>query len=314
MDIAVTGATGFLGSALVRQHLQRGDSIRVLARDPHAAARRFPSARVFRGDLASAETISEDFVANADVLYHCAAEGQDEAKMEATNIGGARALARIAAGKIGRWVQLSSVSVYGAVRTGTITEDSPINPDSLYGRTKTESEAAVLAEGAAGGYEVTIVRPSKILGLGMPNDSLFRLFAMMERGWFCFIGQPHAVMNLIHVDTVATALVLCGTHRSAAGRTYNLSEQISIEELVAIVADEITVRRPTLRLPEQLFRVLASVFGRLPRVPLTHRRLDAVTLHARFASERIARELAHNPVVSLEAGLRELARSWKLTR
>ena len=314
MDIAVTGATGFVGSALVRQHIQRGDSIRVLVRDPYATARRFPSVHVFRGDLASAETISEDFVADADVLYHCAAEGQDEARMEAINIGGTRALARLAAGKIGRWVQVSSVSVYGAVRAGTITEDSPINPDSLYGRTKTESEAAVLAEGAAGGYEVTIVRPSKILGLGMPDDSLFRLFAMMERGWFCFIGRPHAVMNLIHVDTVATALLLCGTRRSAAGRTYNLSEQISIEELVAIVADEIGVRRPTLRLPEQLFRVLASVFGRLPGVPLTHRRLDAVTLHARFASERITRELAHNPVVSLKAGLRELVRSWKLHR
>ncbi len=78
MDIAVTGATGFVGSALVRQHLQRGDSIRVLVRDPHATARRFPSVRVFRGDLAFAETISEDFVANADVLYHCAAEGQDD--------------------------------------------------------------------------------------------------------------------------------------------------------------------------------------------------------------------------------------------
>jgi nucleoside-diphosphate-sugar epimerase len=234
--------------------------------------------------------------------------------MEAINIGGTRALARLAAGRIGRWVQVSSVSVYGAVRAGTITEDSPIEPDSLYGRTKSESEAAVLAEGAAGGYEVTIARPSKILGLGMPNDSLFRLFTMIERGWFCFIGEPHAVMNLIHVDTVASALVLCGTRRSAAGRTYNLSEQISIEELVAIVADELGIRRPTLRLPELPFRVLASVFGRLPGVPLTHRRLDAVTLHARFASERITRELSHNPVVSLEAGLRELARSWKLNR
>jgi hypothetical protein len=39
-----------------------------------------------------------------------------------------------------------------------------------------------------------------------------------------------------------------------------------------------------------------------------------VTLHARFASERIAQELALGPVVSLEAGLRELARSWKLYR
>src|SRR5258708_31932345 len=147
--MAVRGATGFVGRVVVRQHIQRGDSIRVLVRDPYATARRFPSVHVFTGDLASAETISEDFVANADVLYHCAAEGQDEARMEAINIGGTRALARLAAGRIGRWVQGSSVSVYGAVRAGTITEDNPIDPDSLYGSAKSASGGGVLAGGAA---------------------------------------------------------------------------------------------------------------------------------------------------------------------
>src|SRR5258708_8482757 len=120
--MAVRGATGFVGRVVVRQHIQRGDSIRVLVRDPYATARRFPSVHVFTGDLASAETISEDFVANADVLYHCAAEGQDEARMEAINIGGTRALPRLAPGTTRPWVQVTTVSVYGPAPPAPITE------------------------------------------------------------------------------------------------------------------------------------------------------------------------------------------------
>lgn len=314
MEIAITGASGFVGAALVRSHLERGDSVRVLVRNLGAAVCRVPSVRAFQGDLAIAGAVPEDFVAHADVLYHCAAELRDGRRMEAVNIEGARALARLAAGRIGRWVQVSSASVYGAVRSGTVSEDSPLQPDSRYGRTKAEAETVIRAAGAAGGYGVTIVRPSNVFGPGMPGASLFKLFAMIERGLFCFVGKPRAMMNYVHVDNIVAALVRCGTHERAAGRTYNLSDQMPIENMVAIIADEIGVRRPRLRLPEPPLRVLASAFGWVPGVPLTHRNLDALTRHASYASDRIWQELAYNSVVSLEAGLRELVRRWKRGR
>lgn len=310
VDVSVTGATGFLGASLVRFHLRRGDSIRVLARDPRAAERLFPSARVFHGDLKAAQAIPADFVAEADVLYHCAAEMHDERDVWLTNVAGTRALARLAAGKVGRWVQASSASVYGAVRDGVVTEDSPIQPDSAYGRTKAEAEAAVLAEAAAGGFEAVVVRPSNIFGPGMRSGALFKLFSMIRRGWFCFIGQPGAVMNYIHVDNVASGLALSATSDAAGGRVYNLSQQISIEQLAAIAADEMGVREPRFRMPEAPMRVLASLFERVAGSPLTHRNLDALTQRAHYASERIARDLGYNAPVNLETGLRELVKSW----
>ena len=311
MDVSVTGATGFLGASLVRFHHRRGDSIRVLARDPRAAERLFPSARVFQGDLKAAQAIPVDFVAEADVLYHCAAEIYDERDVRPTNVAGTRALARLAAGKVGRWVQVSSASVYGAVRDGVVTEDSPIRPDSEYGRTKAESEATVLAEAAAGSFGATIVRPSNIFGPHMTSRSLFKLFAMISRGWFCFVGRPGAVMNYIHVDDVVGALALCGTSDAAIGRTYNLSHWISIERVAEIAADEIGVRRPSLRVPETPLRLLASLLERVPGSPLTHRNLDAITQRAHYASDRIVRDLAYNAQVDLEMGLRELVRTWQ---
>lgn len=314
MEIAITGASGFVGGALVRKHLECGDTVRVLVRDPGAAVCRLPSVRNFQGDLAHADTIPADFVAGADVLYHCATEVRDERLMQAANVEGTRALARLAAGRIDRWVQVSSAAVYGAVRSGMIAEDNPLRPDSLYGRTKTESEEIVRAMAAAGGFGLAVVRPSNIFGAGMSSTALFRLFGMIEGGLFCFIGKPQAMMNYVPVDNVAAALVLCGTRAAAAGRTFNVSDQLPIEPFVAIVAEAIGVRPPTLRLPELPLRVLASALGMLPGSPLTHRHLDALTLHAWYSSENIRRELAYNPAVSLEAGLRELARYWKRRR
>lgn len=310
MDVSITGATGFVGASLAEYHLERGDSVRVLARDPRAAAARFPSARVFHGDLKAAHAISTDFVDKVDVLYHCAAEIYDEREVTETNVAGTRALARLAAGRVRRWVQVSSVSVYGAVRAGVVTETSPIRPDSAYGRTKAESEAAVWAEAATGGFEATVVRPSNIFGPRMSSGSLFKIFAMIERGLFCFVGPPGATMNYIHVDNVASALVLCATSEAAAGRTYNLSQTISIEQLADIAADEIGVRRPSLRIPENLMRFLATALDRVPGSPLTHRNLDALTQRAQYATDRIHRELAYNAAVSFETGLRELVKTW----
>ena len=314
MDIAITGASGFVGGALVRKHVERGDAVRVLVRDPDAAICRLPSVRIFYGDLARSETVPADLLAGADVLYHCAAEIRDERLMEATNVRGTRALARAASGQVRRWVQVSSASVYGAVRSGTVTEASPLQPDSVYGRTKAEAEEAVRAAAAGGGFGVTVLRPSNIFGAGMTSNALHKLFAAIERGWFFPVGEPGAVMNYVHVDDVAAAAVLCATHPAAAGRTYNVSDDMPLEQLVAIVAGELGTRPPALRLPEAPLRLLASVFGLLPGIPLTHRHLDAVTTRARYASDRIRNELAFRPAISFEAGLRGLVRRWKLDR
>jgi nucleoside-diphosphate-sugar epimerase len=314
MDVAVTGASGFVGATLVRSLLARGDRVRALVRDPGAAICRLPAVRVFQGDLADPGRVPAEFVAGADVLYHCAAEIRDERRMNATNIEGTRALARLAAGRIGRWVHLSSASVYGAVRSGRIVEGSPLRPDSVYGGTKVESEAIVQAAAAAGGFGFVILRPSNVFGIGMPGVSLFKLFAMIDRGLFCFVGQPNAVMNYVHVDNAAAALVLAGTRDAAAGRTYNVSDQMPIEDLAAIVAGEIGVRRPARRLPEVPLRIVAGALGWVPGMPLAHRNLDALTQRASYASDRIREELGYEPAVSLEAGLRELARNWKQSR
>ena len=113
--VAITGGRGFIGRRLVARHVALGDRVRVLARgvaDPPWGG----DVEILSGDLTSSEPERlQRFAQGADALYHCAAERQDASRMSAVNVEGTRRLLAAAAGNIGRWVQLSSLGVYGQI-------------------------------------------------------------------------------------------------------------------------------------------------------------------------------------------------------
>ena len=313
MLVAITGASGFVGRHLVDLHLQRGDRVRVLKRasSPGAGS---ANVEAVVGDITVPDRQLRDFASGADVLYHCAADINDERLMQAVNVDGTRHLVAAARGAIGRWIQVSSVAVYGHAKRGTITETSPLAPDTVYGRTKRDAENIVHTAVESGAFACCTVRPSIIFGCDMPNRSLFQLVAMINKGMFFFIGRPGAVMNYIHVDSVAVALARCATSAEAAGKTYNLSEVVTLERFAEIIAGELNIKPPSLRLPESALRVIAAAARVLPRFLLTSARIDALTNRNVYSAARIAHELAYNPVMSLETGLRKFVRSWMKTR
>ena len=80
-------------------------------------------------------------------------------------------------------------------------------PDAVsrYHRSKWAAEEIVRQSGLA----FTIFRPSIVYGLDMPNRSLYQLIAVLDKGWFFFIGKPGAIANYVHVENLVDALLLC---------------------------------------------------------------------------------------------------------
>lgn len=310
MIIAMTGGSGFIGKRLVQRHLARGDTVRVLTRNPSGSS--LPEGvEFFTGDLTLAETRFDSFVDGADVLYHCAAELRDVSRMEAVNVLGTQRLIPVASKRVRRWVQLSSVGAYGPVRQGIITEQSPEQPSGPYEVTKTQADALVRQAAANGAFEAVLLRPSIVYGEGMPNRSLYQWLAMIEHGLFFFMGPEGASANYIHVDDVVAALELCATHPHAAGDIFNLSDWCTIEELASIFTA--ALGRPALsrRLPLAPIRLLAAIFGRIPGFPLTSSRVDALTNRVRYPSTHIEKELDFSLQVPMKEGMTRLADAWK---
>lgn len=291
-QIAITGATGFIGQKLVNRHLDQGDSVRILSRRPSGVAGLQSSLQWFHGDLSGMDDL-RPFVDGADILYHCAGEITDESRMEAVHVSGTRRLIEAANGRIGCWVQLSSTGTYGQQREGIVAERTPLNPRGVYEVTKLKSDVLVEAAASRGGFQHVIFRPTNVYGAGMPNQSLYSLISMIRRGLFFFIGKPGASANYIHVDNVVDALLLCGEMPQARGEVFNLSDHRTMEQFVSTIAVLLGRGVPNLRLPELPVRVLARLFGSLPGVPLTQTRVDALTTRAIYSNKKIEQVLGY---------------------
>jgi nucleoside-diphosphate-sugar epimerase len=306
MIVAITGGTGFIGRKLVVRHLAQGHEVRVLSRRKDVQ----PGAKLFSGDLSTSDAM-RSFTGGADVMYHCAGEIRDESRMHAVHVTGTQHLIEAASGRIGRWVQLSSVGAYGRRREGIVNEQTEPHPIGTYEATKVLSDEMVRAASHGGAFEHATLRPSNVYGAEMSNQSLFGLINMIRRGRFFFVGTPGASANYIHVDNVVQALMLCGTKPEANGRLFNLSDHCTLETFVAAIAESLGRSPSHFRLPEWLVRLSVKLLGGIPGFPLTGSRVDALTGHAIYSITRIEHELGYRHVVSMEDGLKELVGTWQ---
>jgi nucleoside-diphosphate-sugar epimerase len=294
MIIAITGGGGFIGSLLVDKHLKQGDQVRLLSRNTQLERK---NVQYFFGDLSNSSVDLSDFVDGVDILYHCAGEVNNKSLMQELHVNGTQRLVDAAQGKIGRWVQLSSVGVYGACRDGTITEDSKEQPFGIYEQTKTESDKIVKNSG----IPCAILRPSNVFGIDMPNQSLMGLLRTIQKGLFFYIGKKDkSLVNYVHIADVVEALMRCGSDDKALGEVFNLSQSETVEKMITSFASGIGSDKKILRLPEIVVRVLVSVFGKIPTFPLTSSRVDALTSRCVYDSIKVQKILGFKYSMTLE--------------
>jgi nucleoside-diphosphate-sugar epimerase len=308
--VAVTGGTGFIGKRLVERLVERGDTVRLLTRGP-AFPGSHPPVEVHNCDLVTIG-VSElsSMLDGAEVLYHCAGQLTDKQAMRALHVDATRKLVDAASRRIKHWVQLSSVGVYGPVHEGAIDEDSAINPVGEYEITKAESDKIVVEGAGRAGFSYSILRPSNVFGARMNNRSLFKMVAMIDRGWFFYIGKPGASANYIHVDNVAEALIRCGTMEAARGRIFNLSDHRTLEQFVGMIAGVLGRSAPRLRIPQPVANMIGTTLGRMPGFPLTRSRIAALTNRSIYPISHIRQALSYRHIITMEDGLRDLVGAY----
>ncbi len=299
----VTGATGFVGSAVVRALLARDVSVRALVR--RGGDRRnvegLPITLV-EGDLLAPESFAPA-LAGCRALVHVAADYRiwvpDPAVMLRANVDGTRALMRAAlAAGVARIVYCSSVAALGLTKDGApADETTPVSEVSVVGtykKSKFRAEQAVLEMVRSDGLPAVIVNPAGPVG---PRDikptptgrmiadaASRRMPAYLETG-----------LDIVHVDDVAEGHALA-LERGRVGERYILGgENLSLRRILELV-DAVTgrpQRRARLQ-PSWLWPValaseaLARTTGVEPRVTRDHLRMARKTMffsHAKAAAE-----------------------------
>lgn len=311
MIVAITGGTGFVGSGLVLRHLAMGDVVRILSRQSMVKLGAVEIPVSHQGDLTNENFDLSSFVGGADVLYHCAGEIASQPKMHLLHVLGTQKLIQAASGRVGKWVQLSSVGAYGPQNSGVITETTSPNPNGVYEKTKLASDDLVSQAIQENAFPGTILRPSNVFGESMNNQSIYHMIAMIKKGLFFFIGKPGASANYIYVDNIVEGLICCGEKSEGKGEIYNLSDYCTIEKFVSIISENLDKPPPRLRFPGPVVGFASKVFEKIPGFPLSSSRVAALLNRSVYSIKKIQQELGYSHLVSIEEGLVKLIAEFK---
>ena len=296
--VFLTGGSGFLGGALLKALLERGDDVVALARSD-TAAKALEGAEIAKGD-----TVDEDAMAagmrGCDIVFHVAGMNTmcpvDPVDMIHVNVRGAEAAVRAAArAGIRRLVLTSSASSLGEERGTVGNEDSPHRGwyMSVYERSKHEGEVAALAAGEREGIEVVAVNPSSVQGPGRAGGTGRIMIAYLNGKLRAFV---HTNISIVDIrDTVEGHLL--AAERGQPGRRYVLSGATleSSEALEIVSAMTGVVEKPRF-LPAAMAKSAAAVVEGGARLAGKHppvcRALVRTMLHGhRYDGSRATREL-----------------------
>ena len=304
--VLITGASGFVGSAVARKLIEAGFSVRALVRPTSPRAHLEGLGLDFcEGDLRDRNSIDRA-VAGMRFVFHVAADyrlwARDPSEIFASNVEGTRILmeAAMRAG-VERVVYTSSVATIALRPDGTAADESiPLREDQgigAYKRSKIAAERLVEAMVAERGLAAVIVNPSTPIGpCDVRPTPTGRIIVEAARGRIpAFVDTG---LNFVHVDDVADGH-LAALHRGRIGERYILGGQnVVFSQLLADIAGLVGRRAPRIRLPWRALlpvayvaEAVANVTGREPLTTLDGVRLAKYRMF--FASGKAERELGY---------------------
>jgi nucleoside-diphosphate-sugar epimerase len=311
MKILVTGGTGFIGNHVVRHLRADGHSVRALVRDKVRADRIHSlGAEIVEGDLSDSATLMGIANGMESIVHTAGLVGSGRGKRDdyfSANVDGTRALlAEAKRSGVGRFVQMSTVGVYGtAALSRDVPESTPYQRTNVpYSDSKVACEELVLASGIPS----VIIRPYWISG-GGDRFLIPQVAGLLRANKFTFIGGGDPAWSISAVENIGDAVALAATHPKAPGNIYNVAdENVSISEIIGLIAQAIGFPPPTKHTPF-IVAVLSSYFNRRPP-RLTIDLLAGLWRGATFDTSKIRTELGWSPHIPWRDSIRQGAVEW----
>ncbi len=321
--ILVTGGTGFIGSYIIRELLQKGYAVRALRRGTalpaYIGADLLTRVEWVEGDVLDLVSL-EDAMTGVDAVIHAAAvvsfHRRDTKRMHQVNVEGTAHVVNTAleAG-VRRRVHVSSVAALGRSGTGGQVdeekkwEDSRLN--TAYAISKHRAEMEVW-RAIAEGLEAVIVNPSTVLGFGDWNRSSCRLF---KSAFESFPWYSNGVNGFVCIGDVARATVLLMESPLTAERYILNGENWRFRDLFNCMADAFGTRRPV----REATPLLAALAWRLERVRslftgkpplLTRESARVANSHTYFTNQKIRDALPGFSFTPLKACIENACKSY----
>lgn len=311
--IFITGANGFIGSALLKRLLCGYSRLTAAVLVGEGTGHLPTSVEKVTVDPLSESSDYTASLQHIDTVIHLAARVhimQETAtdplhEFRKVNLYGTERLARQAAqAGVKRFVFMSTIGV-----NGDNSGDKPYgegavpHPHNHYSVSKYEAELALQRISLETGMEVVIIRAPLVYGPGNPGNFL-SLLRIVSKGIPLPLASIKNKRSLIYVGNLVDALATCAVHPVAAGKTYLVSdgEDVSTPELISKTASALGVSARLLPFPTSLMKLAGKLAGKSGAV---NRLTGSLTVD----SSKIRQELGWVPPFTMEEGLLETA-AW----
>ncbi|WP_129715297.1 NAD(P)-dependent oxidoreductase [Pedobacter sp. SYP-B3415] len=289
MKILLTGASGFLGSHIRRQHLN--DQVITLGRRSSDVL--IDLSRPFASALPSVE-----------LVLHCAGKAhsvpktqeEKQAFFNVNTFGTANLLAGLSQNLPKAFVFISTVAVYGVDKGLSIKESAELAASDPYGLSKIEAEKLVRQWCAEKNVTCTILRLPLLAGSNPPGN-LGAMIKGIRTGYYFDIAGGTARKSIVLASDVAKII----PEAAKAGGVFNLTDGChpSFAELSAYLALKLGRRKP-MNMPGWFAKGLGKIGDVIPKFPLNSRKLFKITKDLTFDDSKAMRELGWNPTPVLK--------------
>lgn len=309
--VLVTGGKGFLGSNIVSGLLKEDHHVRILARKKtDVQIEENPSkAEIIWGDIRDKQIVDQA-VKDIDIVIHTVSNfrkgGSDKKEAYDINVGGTNNLLESAYSQnVKQIIHCSTIGVHGTVLEVPATEETSFNPTDLYQETKLTAEKNVWEFYKKTGLPITVIRPISLFGPG--DQRMLKLFSMIKKERFFIVGDGEVYFHPAYIDDVVQGFLLCMNNEKAFGEAFIIggSEYTTINKLCSIIANELNVNPPRIKIPlfpvlalATFFEIICEPFNISP--PLHRRRVSFFQNNRAFSIEKAKQILGYEPQFSLE--------------
>jgi UDP-glucose 4-epimerase len=312
--VLVTGASGFVGRALVSRLLASND-FEVVAQFRSSASAQKSQGNTVVTPAINSETDWSSALAGVNAVVHCAARvhvmnettADPLAAFREVNVEGTLKLAREAARSgVRRFIYLSSIKVNGEGTDGkAFTAEDDCGPTDPYGLSKWEAEKGLMELAQRSAMDVVIVRPPLIYGPGVKANFL-KMIQWVDRG----VPLPLALVDnrrsLVGLENLTNFLIHCIDHPGAANQVFLISdgEDLSTPALLRNVAQALGKPSRLLPFPVTLLRGFAELLGKRAVV-------DRLCGSLRVDIEKNSRVLGWTPRSSVAEELKRTVKAYR---